>query len=180
MSDLEKSGDLKWVQGYAQCSCGSDLEHENVVKRIWLKDKKRDLDNGVMVVFDEKFLESWEKPNAFVVRGPRETPVLVAFDEEGKVSNRGASVDAIEAMFPSGLSGDTLILVHVVEGAGTMLVKQLEVNKLLMEGSPVNVSVLIQMDRLDDMAERLRDKYVQKAARLKRQKRQKEKEVEKV
>jgi len=73
-----------------------------------------------------------------------------------------------------------LILVHVVEGAGTMLVKQLEVNKLLMEGSPVNVSVLIQMDRLDDMAERLRDKYVQKAARLKRQKRQKEKEVEKV
>jgi hypothetical protein len=117
---------------------------------------------------DEELLESWEKPNAFVVRGPKQTPVLVAFDEDGKVSNRGAEVEAVEKMFASGLTRDTLILVHVVEGAGTMLVKQLEVNRLLMDGEPVDVAILVQLDKLDEMAMRLRDKYVQKKAMKKR------------
>jgi len=97
-----------------------------------------------------------------VVRGPKETPVLIAFDEDGKVSNRGAAVEAIETMFPDGLTRDRLILVHVVEGDGTMLVKQLEVNKLLMEGEPVDVAVLVMMDKLNDMAISLREKYIQK------------------
>jgi hypothetical protein len=107
-------------------------------------------------------LASWEKPNGFVVRGPKETPVLVAFEEDGSVSNRGAEVEGIERMFPDGLTRDRMILVHVIEGDGTMLVKQLEVNKLIMDGEPVDVAVLVIMDKLNDMAISLRDKYVLK------------------
>jgi len=115
-------------------------------------------------------LESWEKPNGFVVRGPKETPVLVAFEDDGSVSNRGATVEDIERMFPHGLTRDRLILVHVVEGDGTMLVKQLEVNKLLMEGESVDVAVLVMMDKLNDMAKRLRGKYIQRRIAMKQEK----------
>lgn len=115
----------------------------------------------------DECLASWEKPNAFVVRGPRETPILVAFEDNGKVSNRGGEMDEIEKMFPDGLTRDRLILVHVVEGNGTMLVKQLEVNKLLMEGEPVDVAVLVMMDKLNDMAIKLREKYIRKLVAMK-------------
>jgi hypothetical protein len=54
MCDLEKTGELRYVQGYAQCSCGADLEHENVVKRIWAKERNLDLDSGALVIFGEK------------------------------------------------------------------------------------------------------------------------------
>ena len=53
-SDLEKAGELKYVQGYAQCECGADLEDENVVKRIWIVDKNKNLDDGTLQTFDEQ------------------------------------------------------------------------------------------------------------------------------
>ena len=52
MEDLEREGKLKWVQGYAQCECGADLEDERVVKRIW-KVEKGYMD-GVMVMDERK------------------------------------------------------------------------------------------------------------------------------
>ena len=54
MADLKISGELRTVQGYAQCSCGADLEDENVVKRIWLVEKGIDLDDGTLQIFDER------------------------------------------------------------------------------------------------------------------------------
>jgi hypothetical protein len=54
MADLKASGQLKHVQGYAQCVCGADLEDERVVKRIWLVERKLSLDDGILVIFDEE------------------------------------------------------------------------------------------------------------------------------
>jgi hypothetical protein len=126
------------------------------------------LDKTDCAKLDNEDLASWEKPNAFVVRGPRETPVLLTFDDDGNVGARGGEVEGVESMFSNGMTRDTLILVHVVEGDGTMLIKQLEVNKLLMEGKSVDVDVLVRMGSLDGMATRLRKRYIRKKAMAKK------------
>jgi len=55
MTDLEREGKLRRVQGYAQCGyCGGDLEAESVVSRIWQVENNRDLDDGALTTFDEQ------------------------------------------------------------------------------------------------------------------------------
>ena len=116
---------------------------------------------------NEDVLESWEKPNAFVVQGPS-GPLMVTFDDDGKVSGRGGEFAKAAQLFPRGLVSDALVLVHVVEGKSGMLVKSLETNELVQGGSPVSAVRMHRSGLLSKMAMELRERYVKKAARVKR------------
>jgi len=112
-------------------------------------------------------LKSWEKPNGFVVRGPSGSPALVAYKEDGTIEN-GATELSIMSWLKSVMKPDrtfpedTLILVHVVEGDGTMLIKSLEVNKLTWFNEPTTAAEVVRMGAMESLAQKLRDRFIEK------------------
>ena len=111
-------------------------------------------------------LKSWEIPNGFIVRGPAKTPVLVMFEDDGKVSNSGMELNVgswLKTVMVNGtLPDNILVLVHVVEGKPEMLIKSLEVNSLLKDGERTTVYDVARKGYLKRIAYTLRQKFIKK------------------
>ena len=117
---------------------------------------------------DEEWeLSSWEKPNGFVVRGRNGLPTVIAYEEEGDVSGRGLQAGNDPVMFPDGVKEDELVLVHIVEGDNTTLIRKLESNTLTRDGESITVQELYDVGLLNVMATGLRDRYINRLIEIK-------------
>ena len=102
-------------------------------------------------------------PNGVVLRGPSGEALLIDYDEDGKMSESGTEV-AIGKWLPSlgkTIPEDMVILVHSVKGDGEMLLKSLEVNRLLRNGRPLKVKEAAREGILPNFIETLREKFME-------------------
>lgn len=104
-------------------------------------------------------------PNGFVFLGPNDKPMLVAFDEEGNAADDGLEIDVGSwlkgVQEDNALPDDALILVHFVEGENQVLIKSLEIERLLKGGNRISTMDVANHGVLRDLAKSLREKYLQ-------------------
>jgi len=103
-------------------------------------------------------------PNGVVVCGPNKKPVLIDFDASGKLENKGTEIsmgDWLRNLGPE-LPDDIVVLVHSVKGDDDMLVKSLEVNRILKDGKKITVDEAARLNCLTQVIEALFEKYVER------------------
>jgi hypothetical protein len=102
-------------------------------------------------------------PNGIVVKGPRGTPVLIDFDDNGNVENKGVevSIKGWDA-FDDGIPDDITVLVHSVKGDDGMLVKNLEVSRIMDDGGKTTVGKVARMGAFGKLAKTLRSRYIER------------------
>lgn len=102
-------------------------------------------------------------PNGVVLRGPAGKPILVDYDDKGKMADSGTEIEIGKWLSSVGkvIPDDMMILVHSVKGDGEMLIKSLEVNRLLRNGQRLTVQQAAKGGVLPQFAETLREKYLE-------------------
>lgn len=111
----------------------------------------------------ERKMKPTDIPNGVVIRGPAGEALLVDYDENGKMEDSGTEV-TFEQWLPSlgeSIPEDMVILVHSVRGEGQMLLKSLEVNRLLRNGRPLKIKEAAREGVLQQFVETLRKKYLE-------------------
>lgn len=113
--------------------------------------------------FNSREIRSTDVPNGVVLRGPTGKPILVDYDEQGKMVNSGTEIEIGKWLLSVGkvIPDDMMILVHSVKGDGEMLIKSLEVNRLLRDGQRLTVQQAAKEGVLPQFAETLREKYLE-------------------
>ena len=90
----------------------------------------------------ESLIKSTDIPNGFVFMGPNNKPMLVEFDEKGNAADDGLEIEIgswLKKLHEDNdLPGDAMVLVHFVEGESQILIKSLEVERLLKEGKRIS------------------------------------------
>lgn len=114
---------------------------------------------------DDGSYSKWE-PNAYVIRGPQGTPVVCDYDEHGVPTDNGMEVSADGWLADvcsdeMGMRGTAVVLAHVVKGNNDCLVKALQVNDIEFNGRPATVKQMAQDGKLLEIAEALRQSYVE-------------------
>ena len=114
------------------------------------------------VLTDYKEMKLTDIPNGFVIMGPADKPVLVDFDEKGKLVSKGVEVEISNWLTGLGdkLPEDVVVLVHSIQGDDQMLIKSLEVNRILKDGKKVTVKEAARLNLLPQVVEALREKYL--------------------
>lgn len=115
------------------------------------------------VVRLQREIKSTDIPNGVVLCGPTGEPMLIDYDADGKMEDFGTEVTFGEWLPSLGdtLPEDMVILVHSVKGDGQMLLKSLEVNRLLRNGRPLKVKEAAREGVLPKFIETLREKYLE-------------------
>lgn len=108
-------------------------------------------------------VDNTDIPNGFVVMGPADKPVLVDFDDSGKLVSRGVEVEIGSWLKGLGdkIPEDAVILVHSVKGPDQILIRSLEVNRITKNGQPVTVREAARLNLLPKVVETLREKYIE-------------------
>lgn len=114
------------------------------------------------IVNSDREIRATDIPNGVVVRGPGGKPILVDYDDDGKMVNSGTEVEIGDWLSGIGKSipEDMVILVHSVKGDGQMLLKSLEVNRILRNGKKMSVAQAAKEGVLPKFVETLREKFV--------------------
>jgi hypothetical protein len=115
-------------------------------------------------------IRATDVPNGVVVSGPNGKPLLVDFDDKGRILNKGTQV-SIEGWFESigikdSVPEEMLILVHSVKGDDQMLVKSLEVSRLYCGKERLSVKEAMRRRVFKRLAETIRRKYIEKLGGL--------------
>jgi hypothetical protein len=109
-------------------------------------------------------MKSTDIPNGFVFMGPNDKPMLVEFDDNGNAADDGLEIEIGSWLNKlhedNDLPGDAMVLVHFVEGESQILIKSLEVERLLREGKRISAMDVAKNGILRDLAKALREKYI--------------------
>ena len=102
-------------------------------------------------------------PNGVVLRGPTGAALLVDYDDEGKMAESGTEVEIGSwlSCVKGAIPVDMVILVHSVRGEGQILLKSLEVNRLLRGGKTLAVNEAAKEGVLPQFVETLYKKYME-------------------
>ena len=111
----------------------------------------------------ERDIKPTDIPNGAVLRGPADEALLVDYDDDGKMLDSGTEVTIGKWMPGIGktIPEDMIILVHSVKGEEQMLLRSLEVNRLLRDGIPLKVKIAAREGILPQFVETLREKYME-------------------
>jgi hypothetical protein len=101
-------------------------------------------------------------PNGVVMRGPRGNPILVDYEDDGKMSNSGTEVEIGEWLpgMSKSIPGDVIILVHSVRGEKEVLIKSLAINQIDRDGNKLTVAQLAKSGTLPGLVEKLRGEFI--------------------
>jgi hypothetical protein len=115
------------------------------------------------VVNLERGINPTDIPNGLVMRGPAGEPLLVDYDDNGQMCNSGTEVEIGKWLPTIGkvIPVDMVILVHSVKGEGQMLLKSLEVNRIMRDGKKLTVQEAAREGVLPQFAETIRQKYME-------------------
>jgi len=109
-------------------------------------------------------MKSTDIPNGFVFMGPNAKPMLVEFDEDGNAADDGREIEIgswLERLQEDNdLPDDALVLVHFVEGDDQILIKSLEVERLLRGKERVSAMDVARKGVLREFAKALRGRYL--------------------
>ncbi len=109
----------------------------------------------------ESGIKSIHIPNGFIVIGQMGLPVLIDFDDAGIPVNKATELNSDGWLEKGKMQPDLLALVHTVKGSEKMLIKALLILRLSGDGIPITAVKLGKANKLNEVAKKIRDKYVQ-------------------
>lgn len=121
----------------------------------------------------ESSMNSTDIPNGFIFMGPNAKPMLVEYDDKGEASDEGLEIEVgswlKKIQEDNALPDDAVILVHFVEGESQVLIKSLEIERLLKEGERVSAMDIASRGGLRGLAKALREKYLRELEQEKKE-----------
>lgn len=162
---MSKEAIASVIESEEQC-----VEKERVTRQKALDRETKKAENDKwQTVVEATILVGYKKmsitdiPNGFVIRGPADKPVLVDFDEQGKLVSKGLEVEMGDWLkgFGDTVPDDVVVLVHAVKGESQILIKSLEVNRIMKGGESIAVKEAARLNLLPQVVEALRETYME-------------------